>query len=366
VDNGNCVDIVYLDFSKAFDKVPHLRLITKLKKYGISGKVLVWIQQWLSNRKQRVVLNDCCSDWKAVCSGVPQGSVLGPQLFIIYINDIDKDVNSKLSKFADDTKVGKIVNNQSQSNELQFDLNILYEWSKKWLMNFNLDKCVCMHIGLNNEGHSYYIGNQKLKVVSEEKDLGVLIDQNFKFSKQCSLAVKKANKMLGLIKRKIKHKSKDIICKLYKSLVRPHLEYCVQLWNPSLKTDIKLLEGVQRRALKMINGFKNLTYADRLIKCKLTSLEKRRVRGDLIHVFKMLKTNTFHTLFTLANSNNLRGNSFKIFKERSKLNIRKNCFSQRVINCWNGLPNNVVCSDSINSFKNNLDKFDYFTENHDC
>ena len=143
-------------------------------------------------------------------SGVPQGSVLGPQLFTIFIDDIDRTVNSKLSKFADDTKLGKIVNrpNVSQASELQLDLDKLYDWSKQWLMEFNLDKCVCMQMGSKTINFQYNIGGTILKTVDKEKDLGVVIDKNFKFTEQCALAVKKANQMLGIIKRKLSIKVK--------------------------------------------------------------------------------------------------------------------------------------------------------------
>jgi hypothetical protein len=178
--------------------------MSKLHSNGITGKVLMWIEQWLNNRKQRVVVNGCCSEYRKVTSGVPQGSVLGPQLFTIFIDDIDIDIKSKISKFADDTKVGKIVNNNEQAIELQLELNKLCDWSKQWLMEFNLDKCVCMHVGNNNKKFNYKLGGVDLKKVEKEKDLGVIVDKNFKFSEQCAIAVKKANQILGVIKRKIK------------------------------------------------------------------------------------------------------------------------------------------------------------------
>jgi hypothetical protein len=141
------------------------------------------------------------------------------------------------------------------------------------------------------------------------------------------------------------------------------LEYCIQLWSPSLKADIKLIEGVQKRALKLIKGYTNVNYPDRLKNTGLISLEKRRIRGDLIQMFKMSKNlHVFQTIFTLNNSNSLRGNKFKIFKPNCRLNLKKNFFSHRTVNIWNRLPNSIACSDSINLFKNKLDVFNYFTE----
>jgi len=147
LDNGNCVDVVYLDFSKAFDKVPHRRLLSKLKAHGITGKVLKWVSSWLSDRRQRVSVEGELSEWAPVKSGVPQGSVLGPLLFLVYINDIDEDIVSKLNKFADDSKVSKVVNSTADASILQDDLMKLENWSNDWQMQVNADKCHVMHIG---------------------------------------------------------------------------------------------------------------------------------------------------------------------------------------------------------------------------
>jgi hypothetical protein len=359
-DQGNSVDIIYLDFAKAFDKVPHNRLIAKLEAYGIKDTVCNWIKAWLHNRKQRVVVNGISSEWRAVSSGVPQGSVLGPQLFNIYIDDFDDNLKSKIAKFADDTKLGKSVNNNYDKQELQSDLLKVYEWSKIWLMEFNYDKCVCMHIGKNNAQFQYSLGLSLLNSSDKEKDLGIIIDNCFKFSYQCAAAVKKANKLLGVIKRKVKNKGSEIILRLYKTLIRPNLEYCIPFWNPQLKKDTDLLEGVQRRALKMINGYHQLSYSNRLVKSNIPSLYKRRVRGDLIQLYKIFKGYAkmkFESMFTFSNNNSLRGHSLKIFKNRCMSNTRKHFFNNRFINIWNDLPEHIVNSSSINLFKNNLDKY---------
>ena len=145
MQQGNQVGAFYLDFAKAFDKVPHKRLLLKLKANGLSGDVLAWIEDWLQDRSQRVCLAGGCSSWKAVTSGVPQGSVLGPVLFIVYVNDMDKDLLSKLLKFADDTKVYGRANTNAERIKLQDDLNRLNEWSDTWLMPFNVDKCKVIH-----------------------------------------------------------------------------------------------------------------------------------------------------------------------------------------------------------------------------
>jgi Reverse transcriptase (RNA-dependent DNA polymerase) len=152
LDQGNSVDLIYLDFAKAFDKVPYMRLFKKLESHGINGKVSEWVKNWLCGRRQKVSISKESSGWLDVTSGVPQGSVLGPVLFIIYINDLETDLISKIGKFADDTKMSKCVNNLLDAEILSNDLRKLDEWAKNWQMQFNKDKCVVMHIGrLNNQ-----------------------------------------------------------------------------------------------------------------------------------------------------------------------------------------------------------------------
>jgi hypothetical protein len=180
LDKGEPVDIIYLDFQKAFDKVPHKRLLAKLKAIGIEGNLLRWIGLWLTGRKQRVVINSVESDWKDVLSGVPQGSIMGPLRFIIFINDIDLNIGNKILKFADDTKLFGIASSDEDIESLRYDLNRLFEWSEKWQMKFNVEKCVVMHVGAKNVKAQYVIGGKSLTKVEEEKDLGVIFNKDFK------------------------------------------------------------------------------------------------------------------------------------------------------------------------------------------
>ena len=201
IDDGDPVDVAYLDFQKAFDKVPHKRLLAKLSAHGIDGNVLSWIKSWLEDRRQRVVLNGVNSDWIKVISGVPQGSVLGPLLFLLYINDIDSSVNVRIKKFADDTKLYARVGSSEKVNQMQESLNNCFEWGNDWQMRFNLDKCKVLHLGYGNKRFNYSLNGTVLTEVQSEKDLGVLIDQTLKPSKQCSAAAAKANSILGIIRR---------------------------------------------------------------------------------------------------------------------------------------------------------------------
>lgn len=357
VDKGVPVDAVYLDFRKAFDKVPHKRLIMKVNAHGIIGKVSEWITEWLRDREQRVVLHGEFSDWIRVTSGVPQGSVLGPTLFLIYINDLERDVSSMLFKFADDTKMLAAVKTVEDAQILQGDLRQLSKWSEDWLMLFNSDKCKVVHFGSNNGKVEYTLNQVVLESVTEEKDLGVLIRSDLKVSNQCHKAVSTANRVLGMIKRTFSCREKKVILTLYKALVRPHLEYCVQAWRPYLVKDIAAIERVQKRATRLIGGFHDLSYEERLTRLGLTSLETRRLRGDLLEVFKIIKgfdKVDAAKLFDFSTTN-LRGHKYKLFKRSFRTNLGKFSFVNRVTDTWNRLPEDVVDCSTVACFKSKLD-----------
>ena len=358
-DKTKALDIIFLDFQKAFDKVPHDKLLIKIRALGINGNIGNWIQNWLSNRKQRVVINGESSPWVPVTSGVPQGSVLGPILFIMYINDLDVGLNNIISKFADDTKIGNAIISEEDRIKLQDDLNKITEWSTKWQMPFNINKCQILQVGSANKKYEYNMMGQNIATTPTVKDLGVTISTNLKFSQQCNEAAKKANRMLGFIKRNFTYKSKDIILPLYNSLVRPHLEYAVQFWAPHLSKDIHKLESVQRRATKLIPSIRNKPYEERLKDLNLFSLSKRRLRGKLIECFKIIKgfnNVNIENYFKFTPALPTRGHSLKLKGERCNLDITKFFFTNDIINKWNKLPEHVVQSNSIETFKNRLDR----------
>ena len=360
IDVGSPVDIIYLDFQKAFDKVPHQRLLLKLKAHGIGDSITDWIEQWLTDRRQRVVVDGEVSNWKSVLSGVPQGSVLGPILFLIYINDLDDSITSNVLKFADDTKLFRKVNTDGDKQHLQSDLDRLVKWSEKWQMLFNFGKCKCLHTGHRNLNVNYKMGDTVLGTTVKEKDLGVTISADMKVSEQCGIAASKGNQILGLIRRNITYKGKKLIKPLYKAIVRPHLEYCIQAWRPYRKKDIDALERIQRRATKMIPELRDLSYEERLKECGLTTLETRRLRGDQIEVFKIL--NGYENIdrnmfFSLKKDSRTRGHEVKLVKDQCRLDIRKHSFSQRTINEWNKLSTDCVTASSVNMFKNKVDTY---------
>ena len=360
IDVGSPVDIIYLDFQKAFDKVPHQRLLLKLKAHGIGDIITDWIEQWLTDRRQRVVVDGEVSNWKSVLSGVPKGSVLGPILFLIYINDLDDSITSNVLKFADDTKLFRKVNTDGDKQHLQNDLDRLVKWSEKWQMLFNFGKCKCLHTGHRNLNVNYKMGDTVLGTTVKEKDLGVTISADMKVSEQCGIAASKGNQILGLIRRNITYKGKKLIIPLYKAIVRPHLEYCIQAWRPYRKKDIDTLERIQRRATKMIPELRDLSYEERLKECGLTTLETRRLRGDQIEVFKIL--NGYENIdrnmfFSLKKDSRTRGHEVKLVKDQCRLDIRKHSFSQRTINEWNKLSTDCVTASSVNMFKNKVDTY---------
>ena len=331
----------------------------KLEAIGICGKVLHWIQNWLVGRQQQVYLSGTVSDWKLVKSGIPQGSVLGPLLFVIFINDIDIGLISNLLKFADDVKLFKPVLNSSDMVAINSDLTKLSKWCEMWQMDFNVEKCKSMHIGSKNPEFEYTINGKVLKSIKEERDLGVIMNSNFKVSSQCNKAVKSANRMLGFIKRNIKCKDEGPMMLLYKGMVRPHLEYCIQAWRPNLIKDIDIIEGVQRRFTKLIHGLSNKSYEYRLRFLGLTTLEERRNRGDLIEVYKLVRGIDDLDCLKLDKNklHDTRGHKYKLVKKSFNKNVGKWCFSNRVVNDWNMLSSTVVESACLSSFKINLDRY---------
>lgn len=365
IDDHHVVDVIYLDFRKAFDTVPHLRLLNKLKAYGIHGQFLEWIQNFLRDRRQRVSINGHFSDWADVISGIPQGSVLGPTLFLIFINDLPDKVNNLVKIFADDTKIYSIINDEEDCQAMQRDLDNLSEWSKSWQLGFNAKKCKSMHIGFNNTKHVYTMldsttGNRtEILQVEEEIDLGVTFQSDLKFNKHIVKCVNKANKMIGIIRRTFTSLDKEMFLTLYKSMIRPYMEYATTVWSPHLKKDIFILENTQRRATKLVKEIKDLPYETRLRFLGLPTLSYRRSRNDMIQVYKIL--NQIDKLdkdifFKECNQSSTRGHSQKLAKINSRLNVRLKSFSLRVINPWNSLPETCIQSRDINNFKSNLNE----------
>ena len=256
---------------------------------------------------------------------------------------LEKGVTGKILKFADGTKLFRKVKEIGDKQNVQDDIDKLVKWSDKWQMLFNFGKCKCLHTGSINTGMNYEMGGTILSKNVKEKGLGVTMNANMKVSEQCRIAASKGNQVLGMIRRNIAYQEKSLIIPLYKAIVRPHLEYCVQAWNPHLRKYVDMLEKIQlRRATKLIPELRDLTYEERLKECGLTTLETQRLRGDQIEVFKIfigyenIDSNIF---FEIKESKITRGHNYTLVKKQSRLDVRKYSFSQRTINVWNNFIN---------------------------
>lgn len=357
VDCGEPIDVIYLDFSRAFDRVSRRLLVHKLDHLGIRGKLLEWISDFLSNREFVVRVADQYSVSQPVLSGVPQGSVLGPVLFVLFTSDIGLHLSSGVSSYADDTKI--YGNPYSDDVNLQHDLNRIYKWCMIWNLPLNLSKCVVLHIGKTNPRLQYYINGVNIPLVNEHVDLGVTVTHNLSWSEHIAKIVKKANTRLYLLNKAFTNSSPETFCKLYKTFVRPVLEYANNVWYPVLIRDQKLLEAVQRRATRLKYGYHRPEYETRLSILKLPTLETRRVRGDMILTYKILHRtdSTLQGLFELREDTRLRGHSLTIRREEFRTPQRQYYFSVRVFHQWNSLPDSLVSCDSVGSFKRGYDFF---------
>ena len=363
-DSSTPLDLVYLDFAKAFDKVPHSKLIAKLAAHGISGQVLNWIQDWLTGRRQRVKVNGEMSDWEWVLSGVPQGSVLGPICFIIFINDIDETAKfiTLIKKFADDTKIGQKIQTLEDRDKLQECLNYLVNWGSTWGMEFNVKKCKVLHLGNSNPKFTYQMNGLDLVEVEEETDVGVRITNDLKSSKQCRIAAGKARGVLAQLTRSFHYRDKYVFVRLYKQYVRPHLEYAISAWSPAQEGDKEVLEKVQKCFLSFIPGLKGETYEEKLKEIYLPSLEERRKRYDMIQVYKIVhqvddvkREDFFVMASTQIRSTRLTADPLNIVLQKCRTEIRRKFFTNRIVEDWNRLPSEVKSAPKVNTFKRRYD-----------
>ena len=339
-------DCIYLDFSKAFNSVPHNELLMKLWSVGITDKLWTWFQSYLSNHRQLVSINNCSSDALPVKSGAPQGSILGPLLFVIYINDLSSSIMySNLFNFADDAKCYKAIHNFQDSQSLQLDVDSLFQWSLENKLSFNINKCVVAQFkpSINaNFDMSYRIDNRELSKVTEHRDLGVIFTENLSWHSHYEAIVCNTLKSLGLLKRTFKHTTSPQVKRiLYLTLVRPKLLYCSPLWRPFLIKYILLLEMVQRRATKFILGNYSMDYKSRLTNLKLLPLMYICELTGILFAIKSFKKRT--SSFDLSqylqfNESTTRSSNTKLCHKIYNNTISANSYSCRLPRLWNALP----------------------------
>ena len=372
MSKNNNADVIYLDFSKAFDVVDHHILLRKLKSLGIKGKVGKWIYNFLSERQQYVTVNGKMSKKASVISGVPQGSVLGPLLFLIMISDIDKDIISSIIRtFADDTKVIQEVSSPEDCQILQQSLNKVYEWADTNNMKFNITKFNLLRYGPNEDlKRNTPYKNSDDEDIQEEKsvrDLGVQMSNDLTFTEHISSSSLKCMRLVYWILRTFKTRRKDPLLKLYKSLVVPRLDYCSQLWSPFRQAEWKALEGVQRTLTSRISETRDLNYWQRLEQLKLYSVQRRYERYSIIYTYKIieglapnLSANKLQVLL-----NDRRGRKCKVpsvsgYQCPSAVrNAREASLAVRGPKLFNILPKSIrnVTGVSVNTFKRKLDHF---------
>ena len=286
-------DVIIMDFAKAFDKVPHRRLLYKLHYYGIRGSTHQWIASWLSERFQKVVLDGQASDPVPVLSGVPQGSVLGPVLYLIFINDLPDNIRLSVRLFADDCVLYRNIKTLTDCQILQDDLNSLGQWETDWQMKFNVAKChsmrVTLHLPSNQIHFNYSLLQQTLEQVESTKYLGITITDNLEWGQHVSEISSKANKTLGFLRRNLALAPQHTKEVAYQTLVRPQLEYAAPIWHPYNETETKKVEKVQKTAARWVcRRWHNKSSVDDMLNdLDWPSLEDRRLKSSLTFFYKI-------------------------------------------------------------------------------
>jgi hypothetical protein len=361
LNRGGQSDVLLLDFSKAFDKVPHLRLATKLKYYGIRGKTVNWIQDFLAGREQCVAVNGTHSKWSPVTSGVPQGSVLGPTLFLVYINDIATDIKSTLRLFADDSILYREINCSDDQALLQDDLNRVFQWAGKWQMCFNAAKCEALTITRKTKPlkHTYEVDGHCIENSSKHKYLGVTINHHLDWKDHVLNITASARSTLGILRRNLSSCSEKVKSKAYQALVRPKLEYASAAWNPYACEQVNLLEGVQRQAARFVlNNYERTASVTQMLQLlEWDSLATRRLLNQCTMFFKIhngLVNIPFPMIVTPStcrgrNTRNTNTNSYQTIQ--SRVNSYRYSFFVRIIPVWNRLPTPVTSVASVSQFK---------------
>ena len=351
-----------MDFSKAFDKVSHKKLCYKLSLYGIRGPILGWIEDFLSNRTQKVLVNGEKSDPVNVLSGVPQGTVLAPLLFLCYVNYLPSLVKSKIRMYADDTLIYNTIHNINDCLQLQNDLTELEKWSRIWQMDFDPSKCEFLMITNKKLAlqFNYCINNQLIKEVQHVKYLGVTIDSRLTWREYINVLSRKANSTLAFLRRNLRPCSSYTKAKSYLCYVRPIIEYSSTIWDPYIKEDIHKLEMVQRRAARFVynNHHPTDSVTNMLQSLHWPTLEIRRKFLKLILMYKILKshihipTHNFQPVTT-----HTRGYQYHYLHLQCNCEAYRSSFFPSTIQLWNNLPVEIATSINLSDFITKLESY---------
>ena len=368
--HSDSVDVVYIDFSKAFDSIVYSKLLFKLSSLGITGKLLAWLAAFLLNRSQCVVIENVFSSVSYVISGVPQGSVLGPVLFLVFINDIDVIClgQSSIKLFADDLKIYNIVDISNPTVTLQLSLDQLAKWSFDWQLPINIKKCSVISINRSDTqtthtARDYYLDGSPLAKSTSIMDLGIEINSDLSFQSHIGSIVSKARQRVGILFRGFQNREVSFLKKAYITYIRPLLEYNSNIWNPTQVYFTDLLESVQRGFTKRVKAISKLTYSERLGIFHLEPLELRRLRYDLVQYYKILNNLTplnpavyFKLHYPPISARDPSPIIVKPIRFTNK--VLSGCFFFRQIDCWNSLPSIVRNVNSLPAFKSALFNID--------
>ena len=352
LDNRGQVDTFILDFEKAFDTPPHELLKSKLFGYGMGGKTLKWIDSFLCFRQQRVVVNGVKSDWAPVLSGVPQGTVLGPLLFSLYINDISSDIESEIRLFADDCVCYREIKDEKDTMKLQRDIDRLGSWARKWGMRFQPVKCNMMQLTrkrIKKIHASYTLEGTNLENVESIKYLGVTITSDLRWNTHVSNVCTKANRTLGFLRRNLHSCPQEVKEAAYKGLVRPVLDYGSSVWDPPGVVLQEELESVQKRAARFVTGnydYETGSMTGILGQLKWESLKKRRKDNRLILLYKGLKGKaSVPTDDLIPKTRRCRNQHSMAFQTPiANTDVYKGSFFPQTIRDWNALPDSLISS----------------------
>jgi hypothetical protein len=362
LEAGRDIGSVFFDLKKAFDTVPHKELLDKLQQLNVSSFILRWVRSYLTARRQKVVIGGEDSETIPVISGVPQGSVLGPLLFLIYIDDVARlplSEGTSLVLYADDMLLYRAINSPEDFTILQEDINTVNNWVTRNYLKLNVAKCKFMHISRRRQCHpvpNLLLDGVHLERVTSFKYLGILLNEDLKWSSHVESVCNKARKILGLIYRRFCDADPSALLQLYLSLVRPHLEYGCHIWDPHLQKDRVLLENIQKFGLKVCARQWDLGYDELLTNFRVPTLQDRRLYHKLCNMYKIVNNLIFFppSVFVPHHSSH-RANTF--VQPHAHTNAFLNSYVPNTISTWNSLPTEIIGQRSLCTFKSHLTNY---------